>query len=80
MPFLLNLKEKRIVDDIIEYVVNEHDSPQDGIHFERSDVAKKNMGLELARLKGCTHFTSLDTDEFYTKAEFEYMKTEMRRL
>jgi len=30
-----------------------------------SEIAKRNLGLESARLKGCTHFLHMDTDEFY---------------
>lgn len=35
---------------------------------------KRNIGLEMARLKKCSHFLSLDTDEFYIKSEFDNAK------
>ena len=39
-----------------------------------NEVAKRNMGLELCRREGCTHFIALDCDEVYAADQFAYAK------
>ena len=35
-----------------------------------NEINKRNIGLELCRGEKCTHFMSMDVDEFYVKDEF----------
>lgn len=37
-------------------------------------VMKRSIGLDLARENGCTHYMSMDSDEFYVENQFAYMK------
>ena len=39
-----------------------------------NEVHKRNIGLEDAIRNGCTHFMSVDVDEFYDKEQLEYAK------
>ena len=41
-----------------------------GIH----ETAKRNAGLDAARSAGCTHYMSMDADEFYIATELEMVK------
>lgn len=50
-----------------------------GINASLNETIKRNIGLELSRGHGCTHHMTIDTDEFYTDAEFKFMKEEMER-
>lgn len=40
-------------------------------HPMHSETAKRNYGLNLARLSGATHYLSMDADEFYDQGEFK---------
>jgi hypothetical protein len=43
-----------------------------------NETNKRNLGLEVAKAEGCTHFLHMDTDEYYTdfgKAKREYMRS-----
>lgn len=45
-------------------------TPSAGRNAQKNEVSKRNLGLKLARKKGCTHFMSIDCDEFYDLGEF----------
>ena len=67
--FLLNLKNKGLIDEIFHY---ERDfSKNDKHYFERE---KRNIGLSIARKNGCTHFLSMDVDEFYDREQLKKAK------
>lgn len=68
---LNNLKDKGLIDNVIEYVMPE--SCQD---HKRSKlvIEKKNVGLSDLRKHGCTHCMIMDTDELYIPEEFKAAK------
>lgn len=63
-----DLKKKGLVDECYEYIP---DLSKKGAFNEKE---KRNIGLNIARKKGCTHLLSMDTDEFYLIDEFKAAK------
>jgi hypothetical protein len=51
------------VDDLFDY------TPDLGKWAGWNEVAKRNLGLQIAKRRGCTHFLSMDCDEFYDLRE-----------
>ncbi len=66
--FLESLIKKGLVDEIYLYEPNLDNTPH------RNEKNKRNIGLKLAKKRGCTHFASLDTDEFYNASQLAYAK------
>lgn len=65
---LNNLKEKGLVDNIIYYTPNFEITPQ------KNELAKRNIGLKDCIKNKCTHFLTMDTDEFYDAEQFQTAK------
>jgi hypothetical protein len=65
---LKKLKTDGLVDEIIEY------HPLFGVSPHVNEVNKRNIGLILSEKNKCTHHMSMDTDEYYLKDQFDYMK------
>ena len=65
---LLALKEKGLIDELIFFDCNPKINPN------VNECAKRNLGLEAARRAGCTHFMTLDTDEFFDLERFQKAK------
>ena len=66
---LLNkLVSKKLVDQIVEYF------PLPMVNPHHNEINKRNLGLHLSEKNGCTHHMSMDTDEYYTKDQFENAK------
>lgn len=63
-PLLLLLKAEGLIDKLINY---EPDLKKSASDNERK---KRNIGLEDARKNGCTHFMTMDADEFYYSEQF----------
>lgn len=61
-------KNNKLIDNLYIYTPNFSISPQEN---ERN---KRIIGLELAKSKGCTHFFSIDADEFYYDQELKFAK------
>lgn len=61
---LLNLKAKGLIDELLFFEPDLTRSPN------LNETSKRNVGLEAARRAGCTHFLTLDTDEFFDEKEF----------
>lgn len=61
---LLHLKAKGLIDEIIYF------EPDLSIIPAYNEVAKRNVGLTAAYKAGCTHFMTMDTDEFYDTKQF----------
>lgn len=61
------LKEEGLID----VVVTHNPNPAESNDTQQRELAKRNRGLVVARELGCTHFLSIDCDEFYNKDEFE---------
>lgn len=58
----------KLADFAIEY------TPDFGVTRQKNELRKRKMGLAFCRKAGCSHFLSMDTDEFYRLAELEYAK------
>lgn len=65
---LNNLKEKGLVDELIEYIPH----TQYGPHY--NELEKRNIGLECSKKNECTHHISMDTDEYYLPEQFTKLK------
>ena len=63
IDIVLKLKENGLINDIFHYKNN--------IHIEKAQTYKRNLGLKMARENGCTHYMTMDCDEFYTKDDFK---------
>ncbi len=71
---LLNdLKNKGLIDDIVKY------HPNIGLKGHGNEIAKRNFGLETCKMAGCTHFMTMDIDEFYKEEELKYVKELIRK-
>lgn len=42
-----------------------------------SETTKRNLGLQLSEVKGCTHFMTMDCDEIYDTAEIAFVKQDV---
>ena len=62
---LLKLKEKGLIDELIFF------DPDLSLNPSCNELNKRNIGLDAARKAGCTHFITMDTDEFYDTAQFK---------
>ena len=65
---LKDLASKRLINQTLEFI------PDCANPAYVNEVAKRNIGLEIARETGCTHQMSMDTDEFYVGEQFENLK------
>lgn len=66
---LKHLKEKGLIDEIYHYnkVFDQNDK-----HIY--EIEKRNIGLDISRKAGCTHFLSMDVDEFYDSEQLKNAK------
>ena len=62
--FLNTLKEKGLVDEIILF------EPDLQKTSNLNELNKRNLGLKYVKKAKCTHFLTMDTDEFYKNDEF----------
>ena len=65
---LLTLKEKGLIDELIFFDCDPKINPN------VNECTKRNLGLEAARRAGCTHFMTLDTDEYFDLERFKQAK------
>jgi hypothetical protein len=68
LPLLNDLKEKKIIDDFVKYF------PMMNLKGHGNEIAKRNMGMEKCQEAGCTHFMTMDVDEFYKESELNFVK------
>ena len=73
---LLNdLVQKKLIDELILFTPKYSGKPAFSLYttkFARMDEnAKRNLGIDVARKAGCTHFLTIDADEFYFPEEFK---------
>ena len=61
---LLRLKDKGLIDELIFF------EPDLSLEPVYNEINKRNIGLVAARRAGCTHFMTMDTDEFYDSKQF----------
>jgi len=60
-----SLKERNLVDELIYF--------DEKVDVRLIETHKRNLGRKLAKENGCTHYMSMDCDEFYTNEEFGKM-------
>lgn len=68
LEVLKRLKELKLVDRLYDY------KPDLSKPRFYNELRKRKIGLWLAILKRCTHFFTMDADEFYRKNELEFAK------
>ena len=61
---LITLQKEGLIDEIIYFEPDLKQQPG------ANETNKMNIGLEAARKNGCTHFMTLDVDEFFDEKEF----------
>lgn len=70
---LSDIRASKLADDIIEF------HPDFSVARQQNELKKRSIGLDLALKNKCTHFFTIDADEFYRKDEFEYAKEYIKR-
>ncbi len=64
-----------LIDEAVKYVPSVQ-YLENGTVFSRSgsenEQVKRNVGLEIAKERGCTHLLMMDSDEFYLAEQFDY--------
>lgn len=63
--YLIELKEDKLIDEIVKYDNNKRLSPH------HNQINKRNIGLNISRKNYCTHHMSMDCDEFYVEEQFK---------
>ena len=75
---LSDLLKKNLVDSLVDVTTHFPPCPQDWIEANEGpkfyEIFKRNLGLMHSEFAGCTHFMSMDADEYYKEADFKYMK------
>lgn len=90
IPTLKELKKSGLVDELFHYQPNlnkvdeiEATTNNDKLYFSFiapppvNEIIKRNIGLDLSKKHNCTHHMSIDSDEFYIKDQFRYLKQDM---
>ncbi len=68
MAELNRLKGLGLIDELIEFKPN-------WLRYSREqETDKRNMGIELAKQKGCSHILNIDADEYYDAEQFRNAK------
>ena len=73
MNVIDRLIEKKYIDEAHEYfpeIITDY-NPESA---HNQNIIKRNMGLEISKNFGCSHYMSTDVDEFYLPDQFEHMK------
>ena len=66
---LLNkMKDAGLIDEIVKYI------PNTSLKGHGNEIAKRNLGLVTCKNHTCTHFMTIDCDEFYIKVQFDAAK------
>ncbi|MDW7663289.1 MAG: hypothetical protein SCH12_00230, partial [Nitrosomonadaceae bacterium] len=72
LDHLIQLKSIGLIDELLEYTPKIFS--RDSNNGSYNELEKRNIGLNLSRINGCTHHMSMDCDEFYVPEQFLYMK------
>lgn len=65
---LSDIQNRKLADSIVKYVPDLSEVRQ------KNELAKRKIGLDEALHHRCTHFFTMDADEFYRKNEIEFAK------
>lgn len=71
VPLLTKLHSEGLIDELFEY------KPKIAKGGHYNEIRKRNIGLILSEGAGCTHHMAMDSDEFYTKEQMEFVKKEL---
>jgi len=71
VPLLKKLKSDGLIDELYKY------KPQLNSGGHTNEITKRNIGLFLSEGNGCTHHMAMDSDEFYTEKQLQYLKETM---
>jgi|SRR5690554_1064145 len=71
----INIKDlgKELYDEIVEFIPNPNKPPKE------NETNKRQLGLCYAKKNKCTHFLSIDCDEFYDDNQFSNAKTNISK-
>jgi hypothetical protein len=65
---LQRLKSIGLIDELIEF------KPNFAKYSRVQECDKRNMGIDIAKERGCSHILNIDADEFYDKDQFRIAK------
>lgn len=65
---LSSFKLSGLIDDFFEY------KPTVALKGHGNEIRKRNASLDICKAAGCTHFMSIDADEFYHKEQLDRVK------
>jgi len=68
LDVISDIKQKKLCDDVYEYTPDLSAPPP------YNETAKRKIGLSMALKKKCSHFFSMDADEFYDEKQMKYAK------
>jgi hypothetical protein len=68
MAELNRLKDLGLIDELIEFKPNWLKPSRE------QETDKRNMGIELAKQRGCSHILNIDADEYYDAEQFRHAK------
>lgn len=68
MDELKKLKEEGLIDELIEF------KPNFTKYSREQECDKRNMAIDIAKQKGCSHVISADADEYYSLDQFIHAK------
>lgn len=74
LPVLEDLKEKKLIDEIIFY------EPDLNLSAGENELKKRNLGLKYAKKADVDYFMTIDVDEFYLQEEMEIAKRKIIAL
>lgn len=73
MAELERLKEIGLIDELIEF------KPNFSKYSREQECDKRNMAIDIAKQRGCTHVISADADEYYSLDQFQYAKNVIKK-
>ena len=68
LTILHDVKKEKLCDKLIEFTPNLNKARQE------NELEKRRIGLQAALRKKCSHFFTIDADEFYREKELKYAK------
>lgn len=77
VPTLESLKSAGLIDELIEFTMFRPTSLRtagEAMNAKKFELNKRQGCLDLAKQRGCTHYMSMDADEFYRAEEFARAK------
>jgi len=77
IPTLESLRNSGLIDKLIEFTMfrpTSLRSAAEAMNAKKFELNKRQGCLEVAKLEGCTHYLSMDADEFYRAEEFARAK------